>query len=34
MSVAPRSDSVEAAWAVVDPILGGPTPVYLYEPGT
>jgi len=26
--------SVEAAWAVVDPILGGESPVYPYDPGT
>jgi glucose-6-phosphate 1-dehydrogenase len=26
--------SVEAAWAVVDPILGRETPVYEYDPGT
>jgi glucose-6-phosphate 1-dehydrogenase len=25
---------VEAAWAIVDPILGDTTPVYPYEPGT
>jgi glucose-6-phosphate 1-dehydrogenase len=29
-----RKDSVEAAWAIVDPILGAATPVYPYEPGT
>jgi len=29
-----REDSVEAAWRVVDPILGGVTPVYEYEPNT
>jgi glucose-6-phosphate 1-dehydrogenase len=29
-----RQDSVEAAWAIVDPILGGVTPVHAYEPGT
>ena len=29
-----RQDSVEAAWAIVDPILGDPTPVHPYEPGT
>src|SRR5262249_23065419 len=29
-----RQDGVEAAWAVVDPILKEPTPVYEYEPGT
>ena len=25
---------VEAAWAIVDPILGDATPVHEYEPGT
>jgi hypothetical protein len=34
VNVAPRSDSVDAAWAVVDPMLGDLTPVYPYEPGT
>jgi len=33
-----RQDSVEAAWAIVEPILGGgsggATPVHEYEPGT
>ena len=29
-----REDAVEAAWAVVDGILGTDTPVYEYEPGT
>jgi glucose-6-phosphate 1-dehydrogenase len=29
-----RQDAVEAAWRVVDPILGGGTPIYPYEPGT
>jgi glucose-6-phosphate 1-dehydrogenase len=29
-----REDSVEAAWAIVDPILGVTTPIYPYEPGT
>ena len=29
-----REDSVEAAWRVVDPILGDVTPVYEYEPNT
>lgn len=29
-----RMDSVEAAWRVVDPILGNITPVYEYEPNT
>jgi glucose-6-phosphate 1-dehydrogenase len=29
-----REDSVEAAWGVLDPILGAASPVYQYEPGT
>lgn len=29
-----REDSVEAAWRVVDPILGQTTPLYEYEPNT
>jgi glucose-6-phosphate 1-dehydrogenase len=29
-----REDAVEAAWAIVNPILGDATPVYPYEPGT
>jgi glucose-6-phosphate 1-dehydrogenase len=29
-----RQDVVEAAWAVVDPILHGPNPMYEYDPGT
>ncbi len=29
-----RQDVVEAAWAIVDPILHGPSPMFLYEPGT
>ncbi len=29
-----RQDVVEAAWAIVDPILHGPSPMYTYEPGT
>jgi glucose-6-phosphate 1-dehydrogenase len=29
-----REDSVEAAWRVVDPILGNVTPVHQYEPNT
>ena len=29
-----RQDAVEAAWAVVDPVLGDATPVHDYEPGT
>jgi glucose-6-phosphate 1-dehydrogenase len=29
-----RQDGVEAAWAIVDPILNTATPVHEYEPGT
>jgi glucose-6-phosphate 1-dehydrogenase len=29
-----RQDAVEAAWAVVDPVLGDVTPIHTYEPGT
>jgi len=29
-----REDAVEAAWSVVQPILGNVTPVHEYEPGT
>jgi glucose-6-phosphate 1-dehydrogenase len=29
-----REDGVEAAWAVVEPILESPTPVHEYEPGS
>jgi glucose-6-phosphate 1-dehydrogenase len=29
-----RQDAVEAAWAIVEPILGDVTPVHGYEPGT
>jgi len=29
-----REDAIEAAWRVVDPILGDVTPVYEYEPDT
>jgi glucose-6-phosphate 1-dehydrogenase len=29
-----REDAVEAAWRVVDPVLGNVTPVFEYEPGT
>jgi len=29
-----RQDAVEAAWAIVEPILGHVTPVYEYEPQT
>jgi glucose-6-phosphate 1-dehydrogenase len=29
-----REDSVEAAWSVVDPVLGNATPVHEYDPNT
>jgi glucose-6-phosphate 1-dehydrogenase len=29
-----RQDAVEAAWAVVDPVLGPATPLHEYEPGS
>ncbi|MCC6366639.1 MAG: glucose-6-phosphate dehydrogenase [Bryobacterales bacterium] len=29
-----RQDAVEAAWRIVEPILGGSTPLYEYEPGS
>ena len=29
-----REDAVEAAWAIVEPILGNQTPVHAYEPGS
>jgi len=29
-----RQDGVEAAWAIVQPILSGETPLYEYDPGT
>jgi glucose-6-phosphate 1-dehydrogenase len=29
-----RQDAVEAAWTVVDPVLGNATPAYPYAPGT
>jgi glucose-6-phosphate 1-dehydrogenase len=29
-----REDQVEAAWRIVDPVLGGACPVHPYEPGT
>jgi glucose-6-phosphate 1-dehydrogenase len=29
-----RQDGVEAAWAIVEPILDGKTPIHEYEPGT
>ena len=29
-----RQDVVEAAWAIVDPVIHGPSPMFPYEPGT
>ena len=29
-----RQDVVEAAWAIVDPLLANPGPVFEYEPGS
>jgi glucose-6-phosphate 1-dehydrogenase len=29
-----RQDVVEAAWAIVDPVIHGPSPMYEYEPGS
>ena len=29
-----RQDTVEAAWAVVDPVLGRRSPFHVYEPGS
>jgi len=29
-----RQDVVEAAWAIVDPVIHGPSPLYGYDPGT
>jgi glucose-6-phosphate 1-dehydrogenase len=29
-----RQDVVEAAWAIVDPIIHGPSPMFDYDPGT
>jgi glucose-6-phosphate 1-dehydrogenase len=28
-----RQDVVEAAWAIVDPLIREPSPLYEYEPG-
>jgi glucose-6-phosphate 1-dehydrogenase len=25
---------VEAAWAIVDPVIHGPSPMFAYDPGT
>ena len=29
-----RQDAVEAAWRIVDPVLGNSTPLHDYEPGS
>jgi glucose-6-phosphate 1-dehydrogenase len=29
-----REDAVEAAWSIVEPILGDVSPLHVYEPGT
>jgi glucose-6-phosphate 1-dehydrogenase len=29
-----RQDVVEAAWAIVDPVIHGPSPLHEYDPGT
>jgi len=29
-----RQDVVEAAWAIVDPVIHGPSPMYDYAPGS
>ena len=29
-----RQDVVEAAWAIVDPVIHGPSPMYDYDPGS
>ena len=29
-----RQDVVEAAWAIVDPVIHGPSPMFDYDPGT
>ena len=29
-----REDVVEAAWAIVDPVIHGPSPMFDYEPGS
>src|SRR6185436_17941124 len=29
-----RQDVVEAAWAIVDPVIQGPSPIYDYQPGS
>jgi glucose-6-phosphate 1-dehydrogenase len=34
VSLFARQEAVEEAWRVVDPIVGGATPLHEYEPGT
>ncbi|MFY0562946.1 glucose-6-phosphate dehydrogenase [Archangium lansingense] len=34
VSLFARQEAVEEAWRVVDPVVGGTTPLYEYEPGT
>ena len=29
-----RQDVVEAAWAIIDPVIHGPSPMFDYEPGS
>ena len=29
-----RQDAVEAAWSIVEPVLGNAAPLHTYEPGT
>ena len=29
-----RQDVVEAAWAIVDPLISDPGPAFVYEPGS
>ena len=29
-----RQDVVEAAWAIVDPVIHGPSPMFDYDPGS
>jgi glucose-6-phosphate 1-dehydrogenase len=29
-----RQDVVEAAWAIIDPVIHGPSPMYEYDPGS
>jgi glucose-6-phosphate 1-dehydrogenase len=29
-----RQDVVEAAWAIIDPVIHGPSPMFEYDPGS